>query len=239
MVVASPGTRVSMPRFVLDRAVGIANAPYVIAALDAGRAASAAQVRTSIDEAASTQCDAIRIIGVPDPWCARVIDHAHVRGITLIASVSNERAIERLDWLGVHAFEVFADWIPPSTVAAAASTGRPLILSVANARPSKIARLVAAARREQARDVAVLQRISRDAAGRLDANALDAVTGVSMDDDAGIAAAIEGGVRIVERRVGRLMDSVRAIKAGLSTTVRACDDAWIDLGYRDSAWRTN
>jgi len=82
----------------LGRPVGELHRPFVIAAVDAARLGS---------------------IELPWTWCARLYNHADPRGIKLLTTVSDERSIERLDWFGTSAFEIFYDWADPDLVAAA------------------------------------------------------------------------------------------------------------------------
>ena len=235
MVVADPGMR--MPSFVLGRPVGEHHSPFVIAALDCTKLASVEQAIGAIDEAAAHHCDAVKLTQLPIGWCARVFNHADPRGIKLITTVTDERTIEQLDWLGTAAFEIFFDWADLDLVAAAARTGKPLVLSVANATEAELAEVVALARREGAASVALVQRVLGSGLGYLDTlRQHNTVVGISdrASSPGVVRSAIGRGARIVERRL-----APRAIKAELSALVRDCDLAWALLGNADQPWTHN
>lgn len=211
--------------------------PFVIAALDCRNLTSVEQVREAIDEAADTHCDAVKLSSLPVPWCARVFEHAEQRAIPVISTVSDERTVEVLDWFGVPAFEIFFDWSDLDLVACAARTGKPLLLSFANASDTELSEVVALARGEGARGIALVQRVVDAGLGELAAlRRHDTILGISERSSSPglVQSAIDLGVRILERRL-----APRRIKAELAELVRECDRAWASLGKRARRWTSN
>jgi N-acetylneuraminate synthase len=226
-----------MPTLDLGRPIGEHYRPFVIAALDCTKLASAGDAILAIDQAAASHCDAVKLTSLPWAWCARVFDHADQGGIKLLTQVTDERSIERLDWFGVAAFEIFFDWADLDLVACAARTGKPLVLSVANATDAELSEVVALARSEGANGVALVQRVLGSGLGYLDAlRRHKTVVGISDRSSAPglVQSAIGRGARIVETRL-----APRRIKADLAAVVRDCDLAWARLGNVDDRWTTN
>lgn len=229
--------RSGMATLDLGRPVGDKHPPFVIAALDCTKLASAADAIIAIDQAAASHCDAVKLMSLPWSWCAAVFNHADPRGIKLLTQVTDERSIERLDWFGTAAFEIFFDWADLDLVACAARTGKPLVLSVANATDAELAEVVALARAEGASGVALIQRVLGSGLGYLDAlRRHNAVVGISDRASAPgvVRSAIGLGARIVETRL-----TPRRITAQLAAVVRDCDLAWALLGNTDDRWTTN
>ena len=219
-----------MPNLDLGRPVGAAHPPYVIAAIDTGRLDTLERALAAIDLAADGHCDAIKLaVGVlPVAWCATLSEHAGTRDVQIIASAADERTIERLDWLGAQAFEIFFDWSDLDLVVAASRTGKPLVLSVANALDSEIAEVVALARREGAGGVALVQRVMGEHLSSLDTlRRHQTVVGISDRSSSSwvVRSAIGRGARIVERRL-----APRSNQAELQAVVRDCELAWASLG---------
>ena len=228
-----------MPKLDLGRPVGAAHPPYVIAAIDTSRLDSLEHALAAIDLAADGQCDAIKLaVGVlPCTWAAKLFAHADIRDVNIIASATDERTIERLDWLGAQAFEIFFDWSDLDLVVAAARTGKPLVLSVANALDSEIAEVVALARREGAGGIALVQRVMGDQLASLETlRRHDTVVGISdrAPSSSVVRSAIGRGVRIVERRL-----TPRSNKTELQAVVRDCELAWALLGDPAERWTTS
>jgi sialic acid synthase SpsE len=220
----------------IGRPVGEFHRPFVIAAIDAARLGSIEQAISAIDAAAFHHCDAVKLTQLPWTWCARLYNHADPRGIKLLTTVSDERSIERLDWYGTPAFEIFFDWADLDLVTAAARTGKPLVLSVANATEPELAEVVALARCEGASGIALVQRITDASLSSFDAlRCHNTVVGIS-DHSGGsdlVRSAIGRGARIVEKRL-----SPRMFADDLAAVVRDCDLAWALLGNVDE-WTTN
>jgi N-acetylneuraminate synthase len=220
----------------LGRPVGEFHRPFVIAAVDATRLGSIEHAVAAIDAAAAHHCDAVKLTSLPWTWCARLYNHADPRGIKLLTTVSDERSIERLDWYGTPAFEIFFDWADLDLVAAAARTGKPLVLSVANATEPEISEVVALARREGAAGVALVQRVMDAGLSSFDAlRRHNTVVGISdhSGGSAVVRSAISRGARIVEKRL-----NPRMFSTDLAAVVRDCDLAWALLGNVDE-WTTN
>ena len=220
----------------LGRPIGEFHRPFVIAAVDATRLGSIELAIAAIDAAAANHCDAVKLTSLPWTWCARLYNHADPRGIKLLTTVSDERSIERLDWFGTPAFEIFFDWADLDLVTAAARTGKPIVLSVANATEAELAEVVALARRDGAGGIALVQRVTDSGLSSFDAlRCHNTVVGIS-DHSGGpslVRTAIGRGARIVEKRL-----SPRMFSADLAAVVRDCDLAWALLGNVDE-WTTN
>lgn len=224
----------------LGRPVGVAHPPFMIAALDCGKLAALEGALAAVDAAADASCDAVKLTQLPWSWASRVIGHAADRRVKVIAAATDERAVERLDWLGVTAIEVFFDWSDVDLIVAAARTGRPLVLSVANASPIALDEAVTIARREGqgGGGLALVQRVITNGLEALTAlHEYDTVVGIS-DRSAGsslVHAAIRGGARIVEKRL-----RPRALGPELAAMVRDADLAWATVAHRAAdAWSTN
>ncbi len=225
------------PTIVLGRPIGPSHAPFVVAALDCTKLPRIEHVIAAIDEAAASECDAVKLGALPLPWSARVFAHASGRGIELITTVTDERTISDLDWAGPSAFEIFFDWADLELVACAARTGRPLVLSVANASDMELAEVAELARAEGARGLALVQRVLGTGLGDLAGLARHGdVIGISERGEAAgvVRAAIDHGARWFERRV-----APRRIAEELSAIVRECDHAWASLGNVQHRWTRN
>ncbi len=220
----------------LGRPVGTSYPPFIIAAIDCSGLQEIDGVLAAIDAAASAGCDGVKLVTLPWEWYPTLFERAEERGLFVLSSVGDERAIERLDWLGSSAFELFYDWSDLDLVAAAARTGKPLVLSVANASPAHLADVVAHALREGAPSVALIQRVAGYALGGLDALRVhDAVVGISYRpvDSSLVRTAITRGARIVEVRMSphRLSELPRVVRDG--------ELAWAMLGNVDDRWISN
>jgi sialic acid synthase SpsE len=226
---------VAMPTLDLGRTVGEKHPPFVIAAVDAAKLGSIEHAIAAIDAASNSGCDAVKLTSLPWTWCARVYNHADPRGIKLFTTVADERTIERLDWLGAPAFEIFFDWSDLDLVACAARTGKPLVLSVANASDADVAEVVALARREGAANIALVQRVIDGSNLALEAlRRHDVVVGISdrSTEPGMLRSAIHAGARIIEKRLTPKM------LVDLPRMVRECELAWALLGH-PYEWTTN
>lgn len=226
-----------MPSLVLGRPIGLQHAPFVIAALDCAKLGTVEHVIAAVDDAADARCDAVKLASMPLAWGARVFAHVEHRALELITSVSDERTVEQLDWFGVSAFEVFFDWSDLDLIACVARTGKPLLLSIANASEVELAEVVALARGEGARGIAIVQRLVDIELGELEAlRRHDTILGISERSAPPdlVHAAIDRGARILERRL-----APRQIKADLAALVRDCDRAWASIGNRACRWTHN
>lgn len=220
----------------LGRPVGTSHPPFIIAAIDCSGLSNIESVLIAIDAAADACCDGVKLVTLPWDWYPELFARAEKRGLCVLSSVGDERAIQRLDWLGTSAFELFYDWSDLDLVTAAARTGKPLMLSVANASPAHLEDVVAHALREGAPSVALVQRVAGYALGGLEAlRSHGAVVGVSYRpvDSAMVRMAIMHGARIVEVRMApqRLSELARVVQDG--------ELAWAMLGNVEDHWTTN
>ena len=209
--------------------------PFVIAAVDATKLGSIEHAIAAIDAASASGCDAVKLSSLPWTWCARVYNHADPRGIKLFTTVADERSIERLDWMGAPAFEIFFDWSDLDLVACAARTGKPLVLSVANASDADVAEVVALARGEGATNIALVQRVIDGSHLTIESlRRHQVVVGISdrSTEPGVVRSAIQAGARIIEKRL-------TPTKLGdLAGMVRECELAWSLLGH-PYEWTTN
>lgn len=216
----------------LGRPVGASYPPFIIAAIDCNGAKRIDDVLAAIDAAADAQFDAVKIATLPWSWYPTLFQRAEARGLLILPSVGDERAVERLDWLGAHAFEIFFDWADLDLVTAAARTGKPLLLSVANASDMQLAEVVARARAEGAPSVAIVQRVVAGVDALAGLAHHGTVLGISSRpaDPELLREAVSRGARIVEVRLraGRLVE--------LQNFGR---DGWASLGSSPEGWTTN
>lgn len=69
-------------------------------------------------------------ISLPREWQAELRDHASARGIDFFSTPFDEQAVAELDALGVPALKIASfEIVDPKLIAAAARTGRPLLIS--------------------------------------------------------------------------------------------------------------
>jgi pseudaminic acid synthase len=220
----------------LGRPVGSSHPPFIIAALDCSGLSNIDSVLAAIDAAADASCDGVKLVTLPWDWYPALFARAEKRGLFVLSSVGDERSIQRLDWLGTSAFELFYDWSDLDLVTAAARTGKPLVLSVANASPTHLADVISHALREGAPSVALVQRVAGYALGGLEAlRSHGVVVGVSYRpvDSGLVRTAIARGARIVEVRMApqRLPELARVVRDG--------ELAWAMLGNVEDRWTTN
>ena len=220
----------------LGRSVGEDHPPFIIAAVDCSGVEHIEEVLAAVDEAAHASCDGLKLTTVPWSWYPVLFDRAQARGLTLISSVGDERAVARLAELGVAAFEVFFDWADFDLVISAARTGKPLVLSVANASAPQLGEVVALALSEGAPSVALVQRVVGAELSSFDELARHgAVTGISHRaiDPVVVQAAVRRGARIVEVRIKPRRVSV------LAQVVRDGEVAWAGLGMPALSFTSN
>ncbi|HEY4181247.1 MAG TPA: N-acetylneuraminate synthase family protein [Kofleriaceae bacterium] len=219
----------------LGRPVGPAYPPFIIAAIDCTGTKRIEEVLTALDAAADAKFDAVKIATLPTSWYPRIFQRAEDRGLFVLPSVGDERTVERLDWLGAHAFEIFFDWADLDLVTAAARTGKPLLLSVANASDVQLAEVVARARAEGAASVAIVQRVVAGVDALAGLARHGTVLGISSRPAAPLLLreAVARGARIVEVRLRarRLVE--------LQNFVRDGERTWAALGSSHEGWTTN
>lgn len=196
----------------------------------------------AIDAAAASTVDAIKLDRMPWSWSARLIQRAEARNLTLLATALDEDAVTRLDWLGAAAFYLVFDWSDLDLVAAAARTGKPIVLQVGTASDYELAEVVGTARENGTGGIALVQSVID-----VDLEGLDAlrrhgsVVGIA-DRSPGPAiplAAISKGASIVEKRFSLRDSGNKTLPLGeLSAVVRSLEQAWASLG-RDRHWTIN
>jgi N-acetylneuraminate synthase len=218
----------------LGRPVGAAYPPFIIAAIDCSGTKRIEDVLAAIDAAADARFDAVKLATLPWSWYPTLFARADSRGLVILPSVADERAVERLDWLGAHAFEIFFDWADLDLVTAAARTGKPLVLSVGNASEMQLAEVVARARAQGAPSVAIVQRVVAGVDALSGLAQHGTVLGISSRpaDPALLREAVMRGARILEVRV-----RARRV-AELSNVIRDGERAWATLGGLEH-WTTN
>jgi N-acetylneuraminate synthase len=215
------------------RPVGQAYPPFVIAALDCSELGSEERALAAIDVAAKSSADAIKLSRMPWAWASKLIQRAEARGITLLTTALDEDMVQRLDWLGAQGFYLVFDWTDLELVAAAARTGKPVVMQVGTASSAELAEVVATVHANGTAGIALVQSvIDVDLEGLEALQRHGAVIGVA-DRSHGPAiplAAISKGASIVEKRFSCPND--------LSAVVRDCEQAWASLGD-DRRWTTN
>jgi N-acetylneuraminate synthase len=193
----------------------------------------------AVDAAADSSVDAIKLARMPWEWSAKLFERAEQRGIAMLATVLDESAIERLDWLGAPAFYLTFDWSDLDLVARAAQTGKPLVIQVGTASPHELAEVIATARANGGGGIALVQSVlDSNLEGLDELHRHGAVLGI-LDRSACSEiprAAILGGASIVEKRFklrpdGNGLDRVAEL-------VRDCEQTWASMSD-DPQWTVN
>jgi N-acetylneuraminate synthase len=222
------------------RPVGQSHPPFIIAALDGRELATIERAVAAIDAAADSRCDAIKVARMPWAWSARMFARAEQRGIVMLATALDEAAVARLDWLGAPGFYLVYDWSDLELVAAAASTGKPVVLQIGTASDVELAEVVETARAHGRGGIALVQSVVDLTLEGLDGlRRHGAVLGIH-DRSPGTEiplAAIGRGAAIVEKRFKPRGDGVLC-PAEVSAIVRDCELAWASLGT-DRRWLFN
>lgn len=222
------------------RPVGVAHPPFIIAALECRELGTLERARAAVDIAAKSSVDAIKLSGMPLQWGARLIQRAEQRNLALLTTALDESMVQRLDWLGAKGFYLAFDWSDLDLVAAAARTGKPLVMQVGTASETELAEVVATVHANGSGGIALVQSVID-----VDLEGLDAlrrhgsVVGIA-DRSAGAAiatAAITRGVSIVEKRFTLRPDSDMLCPVEVSTVVRDCEQAWASMA--DRIWTIN
>jgi len=225
----------------LGRPVGATHPPFIIAALDCRELGTLERATAAIDAAARSMVDAIKLDRMPWAWSARLIQRAEARNLTLLATALDEDAVTRLDWLGAAGFYLVFDWSDLDLVAAAARTGKPVVLQVGTASELELAEVVATVHANGNGGIALVQSVID-----VDLEGLDAlrrhgsVVGIA-DRSLGPAiplAAISRGASIVEKRFALRSDGRALCQVEVSAVVRDCEQAWASLGH-DRVWTIN
>ena len=223
------------------RPVGKGHPPFIIAALDGRELATIERALAAIDAAADSRCDAVKLARMPWGWSARLFARAEQRGLVMLATALDEESVARLDWLGASAFYLVYDWSDLELVAAAARTGKPIVLQIGTASQVELAEVIETARAHGSGGIALVQSvIDHDLQGLEALGSHGAVLGIS-DRSLGAEiplAAIERGAAIVEKRFKLRADGDTLSSTEVSAIVRDCEQAWAMLGT-DRQWAFN
>lgn len=223
------------------RPVGVAHPPYIIAVLDCRELGTLDRAIAAVDAAANSTVDAIKLDRMPWAWSAKLVARAEARNLSLLATALDEDAVTRLDWLGAAAFYLVFDWSDLELVAAAARTGKPVVMQVGTASELELAEVVETVHANGRGGIALVQSVID-----VDLEGLDAlrrhgsVVGIA-DRSAGPAiplAAISKGASIVEKRFSLRKEDRTLCPVEVSRVVRDCEQAWASLGT-DRRWAFN
>lgn len=224
----------------LGRPVGVAHPPFIIAALDCRELGTLERALAAIDIAANSSVDAIKLGGMPLQWGARLIQRAEARNLTLFTTALDEDMVQRLDWLGSQGFYLAFDWSDLDLVAAAARTGKPVVLQVGTASASELAEIVATVHANGNGGIALVQSvIDVELEGLDELRRHGSVVGIADRSlcSAISTAAISRGASIVEKRFS-LPDSAQLCQSEVSSVVRDIEQAWAELSS-DPQWTIN
>lgn len=219
----------------------MAHPPFIIAALDCRELATIERALEAIDAAATSTVDAIKLDRMPWAWSARLIQRAEARNLTLLATVLDEDAVTRLDWLGASGFYLVFDWSDLDLVAAAARTGKPIVMQVGTASELELAEVVGTVHANGSGGIALVQSVIDVGVEGLDAlRRHNSVVGIA-DRSTGPAipmAAITKGACIVEKRISVRDNAKGLCPVEVSAVVRDCEQAWASQGG-DRRWTIN
>ncbi len=217
----------------IGRPIGVDHPPFIVAALDGRRLGSFERAVAAMDAAADSKVDAVKLTAMPWGWCARLFDHAEARRIAPLATALDESMVARLDWCGAPAFALAFDCSDLDLIAAAARTGKPLVVSVGRATDYELAEVVATAHANGDGGIALVH-CGSSGLDRLDALLRHrAVVGVSdlMPGREIPRAAVTRGASIVEKRLDLDVSATAASEiAALAEVVRDCEQAWASRG---------
>lgn len=216
-----------VPKLELGRPVGADHPPFIIATLDCRELPTLAAAFIAIDHAAKSECDAVRFVAIPAAWEPKLFDRADLRGLQVVAAPSDERALQRFDWLGTDAF-YFAlhDAIDLKLIASAAHTGKPIVIATRDAKHAQLDQAIATARANGTGGVALLGH-ELDALETLGAHRKVVGIAETSQGTTDPQIAVTRGARIVEQRLGPELRSL----------VQDCAHAWAALDHR--RWTTN
>lgn len=214
------------------RPVGAAHPPFIIAVLDCRELGTLDRALAAVDAAADSSVDAIKLDRMPWAWSAKLIARAEARNLTLLATALDEDAVTRLDWLGAAAFYLVFDWSDLELVAAAARTGKPLVMQVGTASEHELAEVVTTVHDNGAGGIALVQSvIDVDLEGLETLRRHGAIIGIA-DRSPGAAiplAAISRGASIVEKRFMLRKEDMSLCPVEVASVVRDCEQAWASL----------
>ncbi|MBA3541892.1 MAG: N-acetylneuraminate synthase family protein [Deltaproteobacteria bacterium] len=220
------------------REVGASHPPFIITTRDARELTKLADALAAIDVAANSRCDAVKLglPHVPWAWCTSLFQRADERGVVLLARAEDEEAVERLDWLGAHAYDIPFQICDLELVARAARTGKAIVMAVGTASILELAEIAEIVKRNGTGGLALMVPIHDDE----DLLKIDALQhlGVSIGvsdaspDPRRALAAIARGASVVEKR--------RVAPAVMTDVIRHCELAWSSLATNvGTTWATN
>lgn len=222
------------------RPVGVAHPPFIIAALECRELGTLERALVAIDIAAKSSVDAIKLSGMPLQWAATLIQRAEQRNLALLTTALDESMVQRLDWLGAQGFYLAFDWSDLELVAAAARTGKPIVMQVGTASESELVEVVATAQANGDGGIALVQSvIDLELEGLDSLRRHGSVVGIA-DRSSGAAiplAAISRGASIVEKRFTLRPESAMLCPVEVSAVVRDCEQAWASMAER--TWTIN
>lgn len=183
----------------------------------------------------------------PWEWHATLFERAAMHGIAIFSTPFDEEAVTRLDALGAPAFKIASfELVDLELIAAAARTGKPLIMSTGMASDDEIAEAIETARSAGNGGVALLHCISGYPAPiaqtnlrRMDALAsYGVVVGISDHSPGAVVpiAAVARGAAIIEKhltlaRADGGPDAGFSLEpAEMTEVVRSAELAWSALG---------
>jgi pseudaminic acid synthase len=188
----------------------------------------------------------------PWEWHAELFAHGNARGLDVFSTPFDEESIERLDALGAPAFKIASfELVDLELIAAAAKTGKPIIMSTGMASEAEIAEAVDTARTHGAGGIVLMHCVSGYPTPPEQTNLrrMDAlipfcdVLGLS-DHSPGATvpiAAIARGACVIEKHL-TLARADGGPDAGFSLepaefaeVVRGCKTAWAALGDGSAA----
>lgn len=223
------------------RPVGAAHPPFLIGALDCRELATLDRALAAVDALADGQLDAVRFGRMSWDWAPRLFERAARRNLTMLGAPLDEDQVTRLDWLGAPALYLTFDWSDLELVAAAARTGKPLVMQVGTASEVELAEIVETVHANGRGGIALVQSVIDVELEGLEAlRRQGAVVGICDRSRGPVipAAAITRGAAIVEKRFSLPPDSGVLCPRELAQVVRECEQAWASLGD-GRAWAFN
>jgi sialic acid synthase SpsE len=225
----------------IGRPVGTQHPPFIIAALDARELRTLERALVAIDQAAHCRVDAIKL-AAPVEWIAQLLDRAESRGLALFVPALDEAMVQRLDWIGVRGFYLVFDWSDLELVAAAARTGKPIVMQVGTGTHEELEEIVATVRANGHGGIALVQSvIDLELEGLDGLHRHEAVVGIAdrSADPATALEAISRGASIVEVHLAPHAEPTSPANHGpLASVVRRCEQVWAALGP-DRVWTVN
>ncbi|MEZ4365252.1 MAG: pseudaminic acid synthase [Kofleriaceae bacterium] len=182
----------------------------------------------------------------PWAWHAALFERGRARGLAVFSTPFDEVAVARLDALGAPAFKIASfELVDLELIAAAARTGKPLLMSTGMASDAEVDEAVAVARRAGSGPIALLHCVSGyptppEASNlrRLDALARHGLVGISDHSPGAIVAiaAVARGACVIEKhltlaRADGGPDAGFSLEpAEMAEVVRGARTAWAALG---------